>query len=367
MALKIAYLVHLNLGPSSGVSKKIASQIKLWKKLGVEIFFCVITRRGDVANFVVDVGGNPFFYYGGAYSLGKLRAMHQATREILFWNPDVVYLRRDLVYPAYLRLASKFPLVQEVNSDELAELRLYSRAQYLYHKVTRRFLDHKTQGWVFVTRELLSHSYFSRLPGRKAVIANGVSLDAFPHLPVSRNDVPTLVFMGYPAPWHGVDKILFLAEQFPQWRFHLIGVSPKDVPQAPSNVYLHGPMTFSEYLPILAQSHVALGTLALHRKGMREASPLKVREYLALGLPVIIGYRDTDFPCGAPFLLEIPNEENNVRRSLENIQNFVEKWKDRRVPREAVAHLDLHYKEKERILFLKEVSSRGRYPSFTPG
>lgn len=40
---------------------------------------------------------------------------------------------------------------------------------------------------------------------------------------------------------------------------------------------------------------VCIGTLALHRKNMTEASPLKTREYLAHGFPVIIGYKDTAF------------------------------------------------------------------------
>src|SRR5207249_11205578 len=66
-----------------------------------------------------------------------------------------------------------------------------------------------------------------------------------------------------------------------------------------------------------------LGSLALHRNGMNEASPLKVGTYLACGLPVIIGYRDTRFPDGAPFLLNIGNHENNVGSSIPRIESFV--------------------------------------------
>lgn len=353
--MKVAYLVHLNLSPNSGVAKKVASQVALWKELGVETTLYVVTRLGDVADFALSLGGKAFVYSGGAYNLAKLWVIEQAVKDILYWKPDVVYLRRDLVYPGYIRLASTIPVVQEVNSDELAELRLYSRVQYVYHRLTRRLLDFRTKGWVFVTHELQYHPYFSQLPGKKAVIANGVDFGRLPNLPISPIPEPTAVFVGYPAPWHGIDKIIALAKLLPGWRFHLVGVSAKDVPEAPSNVLLHGSLSLSEYLPILQKGHIALGTLALHRKGMNEASPLKVREYLALGLPVIIGYRDTDFPEGAPFLLQIPNKEDNIQESLDDILRFYENWKSRRIPRDAVAHLDLRQKEKKRVQFFSEV------------
>lgn len=106
-----------------------------------------------------------------------------------------MYLRRDLVYPGYVQLAVQLPLVQEVNSDELAELKLYSRTQYLYHLTTRNLLDRRTKGWVFVTRELCAvHPYFSRLPGRKIVIANGIDLERFPHLPLRSTAADTCLF-----------------------------------------------------------------------------------------------------------------------------------------------------------------------------
>ncbi len=356
--MKVAYLVHLNLSPSSGVAKKIASQVSLWKEMGVEATLYVVTRQSDVADFAFSLGGRAFVYSGGAYSLAKLQAIERAVEDILRWRPRIVYLRRDLTYPGYVRLASTIPVVQEVNSDELAELKLYSKVQYVYHRLTRKLLDSRTKGWVFVTHELQDHPYFHRLPGMKTVIANGIRLDQFPNLPVSPIPEPTAVFMGYPAPWQGIDKIATLASLLPEWRLHLVGVSAKDLPGAPSNLILHGPLPFPEYLSILEKGHIALGTLALHRKSMNEASPLKVREYLALGLPIVIGYRDTDFPGGAPFLLQIPNEERNIQESLGDILDFYEKWKRTRVPRDAITHLDMKYKEKKRILFFSEVVAR---------
>lgn len=100
-------------------------------------------------------------------------------------------------------------------------------------------------------------------------------------------------------------------------------------------------------------AHIAIGTLGLHRKSMNEASPLKVRHYLALGLPVISAHTDTDFNRGAPFLLTLPNEENNVLPNLSLIDRFVEEWRGRRVTRNDIKHLDYRYKEHARLEFFK--------------
>src|SRR5690606_3952676 len=131
-----------------------------------------------------------------------------------------------------------------------------------------------------------------------------------------------------------------------------------DLGVLPSNVTAHGQLAYANYRAALAFADVAIGTLALHRKGMGEACPLKIREYLAHGLPTITAYSDTDFMEPRPFILQLPNEERNVRDNLPSIDRFVSAWRGHRVPREAVQHLDIQHKERSRIDFLTEVVSR---------
>jgi len=92
---------------------------------------------------------------------------------------------------------------------------------------------------------------------------------------------------------------------------------------------------------------------------MTEASTLKLREYLAVGLPSIIGYTDTDFPNGAPFLLQLPNRPDNVSSSLSAIDEFISSQAGRRVARASIAHLDSLNKERRRLRFLSSVSAVG--------
>lgn len=140
-------------------------------------------------------------------------------------------------------------------------------------------------------------------------------------------------------------------------QFDIVGYRPGAVnfPVA-QNMTVHAPMSRADYEPLLARADLAIGTLALHRKNMREACPLKVREYLAHGLPTVIAYEDTDFVGESPwFLLRIPNEENNVVERAEEIRAFLERMRGRRVPRAEVAdRIGAQAKERRRLDFIAE-------------
>ena len=155
--------------------------------------------------------------------------------------------------------------------------------------------------------------------------------------------------------WQGVDKIIELAEARPSWSFDLVGVEDA---QRAANVTCHGFLARDGYAQLLERADVALGTLALHRKQMNEASPLKVRRYLEFGLPLILGYTDTDLVGLDPWwLLTLPNVETNVRDSLAEIDRFVTAVAGRRVPRADVEPLiSAAAKETRRLAFFESVA-----------
>jgi hypothetical protein len=74
---------------------------------------------------------------------------------------------------------------------------------------------------------------------------------------------------------------------------------------------------------------------------------------------VILATRETAFPDGAPFLLTIPNAEDNVERAADAIAAFAAEWRGRRVPRESIAAIDVDVVEPQRIeLVRREVRPR---------
>jgi hypothetical protein len=111
-----------------------------------------------------------------------------------------------------------------------------------------------------------------------------------------------------------------------------------------------------QYQTILASADAAISSLALHRVGLAEASPLKSRECLAFGLPLIIAYHDTDLNHeDYDFLLKIPNKEDNIRTHAQVIRDFAYRAKGQRVKREQITNLSQIAKEKTRIQFFEEI------------
>lgn len=353
--MKVAFLLHWNEGEKSGVFKKVVSQTRAWRFLGTSVSLHVVTRKPFFDVWQRHLGEMPvtFHLYQG---MARLRAWRDAVEAVKAQRPDIVYHRYDLYMPALQSLVRSLPLILEINTDDFTEYCLKMGLRCWYNRFTRHLLLQGAVGLVFVTRELAESPHFKQYRKAYSIIANGIGLEDYRSLPPPNNEEPRLVFLGAEGhPWHGVDKVIRMAEYFTGWHFDIIGINPERISQVPPNVSVYSPLDRQAYELLLAKADIGIGSLALHRNGMSEACPLKVREYLAYGLPVIIGYRDTDFPQGAPFILELPNKEDNVESSVKTIENFVSRWKGRRVEREAITHLDVKVKEAQRLAFFSEV------------
>ena len=360
--MKVAYYLHWNMSLESGVLKKLAAQLRSWIRQGTQVHLFALSHALPIWPGLVDL---PVTALSNSSLLQRNCQARRLASAIETWQPDVVYARFGTYYPALERLFRRLPVVFDVNTDDQAENRLaYPTWRVMYHQITRRRMLAGAAGMVFVTRELASRFAWS---GRQAVVSNGIPLADFPEHPAPpRHDFPRLVFMGHPGiardpalNWHGLDRLLALAGAFPTWQFDVIGPGHEEVGGGgvvPANVHLHGYLGAAEYAPLLAASDVGVGTLALDRKGMQEACPLKVREYLAAGLPVLTAYQDTDFPDGAPFLLNLPLASGDILDHVAEISGFVSDWQGRRVPRAAIAHLDSDFKEARRLEFLAQVA-----------
>ena len=290
---------------------------------------------------------------------GRLIQRELLSVDLARWRPDVIYMRYSTVSPSVVVLAHAIPTVVELNTLDLSELKMRSRLRYWWARATRNVLLRAAHGVVVVAGEIAEEPSVRGIDVAKTVIPNSIDLDRHQVLPPAQNVAPRLVFIGAPhTPWHGVDKIVRIARHFPTWTFDVIGPGPDEVRDLLPNMRVHGLLDRADYLPILAQADVAIGALALKRLDLSEASPLKVAEYLAHGIPAITSYTDTRFPTGAPFLLQIPNTEGNVEESLEEIERFVLDWMGRRVDREAVAGIDARVIERRRLEFLLEAGTR---------
>lgn len=358
MDLRIAYVARYPLGSPSGVLDKIVGQAAEWQAHGHSVKLFGLSGDGwsaippAIANECASTKGY----------LGRLWSLPALFRDVASWGPDLIYLRYFTYQPGLGRVFTAAPVVVEVNANDTAEMALVSRMSHVYNLATRSRVLRKASAFVFVTNELASAPSFRDFAQTRTAIGNGVSLAAIPlRAKTPNNDRPRFVFLGSAGcAWHGLDKILRLAAAMPSWQFDIVGGTHFPSRSLSANVTCHGRLTRDRYWPILAAADVAISTLALHREELNEASPLKTREYLAAGVPTIVAYRDTDFLHGAPFLLELPNVEDNILPQIGRIDDFVRRMRGVTVSRSSIAHLDWSEKESLRLAFFRDAVEASR-------
>ncbi|GAB1470974.1 hypothetical protein MASR2M66_18520 [Chloroflexota bacterium] len=357
--MRIAY-VTIHIAPElmqGGVGKKIKTQIGLWRGAGHEVALFSLTPAEipfpEEHQFVFEAKTS-LLKRESNRALGLIRMLES----IRVYNPDIIYLRFGLYsYPLH-QIFKIAPTVLEVNSDDRVEYSTRGIFFYWMNRLTRGLTFGSAFGIVSPTREL-THIYPLKKNQSSVVISNGVDLDSVEILPPAKNDKPMLTLVGSPGMnWHGVDKLIRFAQTMPEVTVNIVGYSAKDVDMPiPSNVTMHGYLSYAQIREVLMQTDVACGTLALHRKKMQEACPLKVREAVLYGLPLLLAYQDTDLSdLNLPSILQIPNTEDNLVTQAEQIRKFVFDMMGKRLNFEAVApHLDQRKKEQKRLAFFEQV------------
>jgi glycosyltransferase involved in cell wall biosynthesis len=133
------------------------------------------------------------------------------------------------------------------------------------------------------------------------------------------------------APWHGTDRLLASLRAYDgplTVTLDLVGAGSgraagTEERAGRTTVRHHGALYGGDLGRVLAGANIAVSTLAFHRTGLREGAVLKTREYLARGVPLVLGYDDVDVPEGLPFVLQVPNDDALL--SVEALADFAER------------------------------------------
>ena len=294
--MKIAYIINHDITTNDGITKKIFGQKKEWEKLGNDVqIYCTLPKQGDsILEAKQYISTTPF----------KLRFQLQEKllSDLNAFSPDIVYFRYNTWSRTLSKILDSYKVITELNTYDLGEFwsmfkvekTLKSFVRYLGYKLLRDKVLSRVSGIVGVTKEIAYHPSNSKYNKPTTFIPNGINLNAFKTL--KKNTIDTsrigLFFIGSPgALWHGVDIIKEMTEKLSEYDFHIVGMHG----QNSSNLFWHGYLQKDEYIEVLKKCHICIGSLALYRNEMQEACTLKVREYLAYGYPIILGYEDSAF------------------------------------------------------------------------
>lgn len=343
--MKLCYLNILwTLDP--GVLNKLSHQTHtLRNALGRDgTADCLIVVRQEVAETVQKNPSLTLF----PISTPGFSSVQEALLPFLVWSKlknrlsgyDAVVTRWTIPSPTFLNVVRRQPVFTEHHSKELEEIALHRGLKPFVRRVLEKKYGPRilraTHGIIGVTDEI--RRYELNRAGCKQpsmVLPNGISLEAIPFkLPsVFNGKSLQLAFVSSQfAPWQGLDRLLeglrFWQGNSPRLILHLIGsLTPAQETaiqrmEFAEMVCIHGVLYGNDLDKVLADCHLAIGSLALHRKGLREACALKVREYAALGLPFVMSHNDPDLPAGLPWVLKVPADESPVE--IDALVNFAE-------------------------------------------
>lgn len=380
--MKIAHInCLLSKNGRLGVEKKLVERAKAVSDLGLDmdIYYFNFAR-------CLQDDGIRFFKRkdGPANRLGSALWRYSCiSRQVDADRYDLLVLRYSggdfSLFSRFLR-NNAHKIVTEHQAKELPETYTYktSRPQKMIAVFMERFLGPKMirrcAGLIGNCDEVRHYELErSRLSMPSLTLPDGVSVEDTPFSKTApyKGDVLNLLCLATSfSPWQGLDRVLagLAAYGGPKPRLHLkvVGeVSPEDLTlakQLSHRPHVQADFPGRQYGPeleaIFKKTHMAFGPLAMFRKGLEGGSALKTREYMARGLPFVVGHRDPDLQGAGEFLLPVAHDDSPV--NMKTVVDFAERILNRPEVSESMRdyarkRLDWKIKMKQMWDFLESV------------
>ncbi|MCB0478127.1 MAG: hypothetical protein KDC84_08185 [Crocinitomicaceae bacterium] len=377
MDSKFIYYIFEYNSKMPGVNKKVASKIIELRKVGIPIKALLIYTNENE-----DLSEYPDIIFEKVYfnAVGKTRKIlkNRFLSFINVYSEQKKYFRFiykklrtkefSLVIKRYGNLdISAYWFVRKIKGKIIFELNTIQFEQnkkewkfrsvlsspswisyVLYSELLygRKCLD-KAKAVVAVSKEIADNT-IKRLREKERnkvhIVSNGINTNQIDSVTPKWNDeLNMLMIRGVDSDWHGVDIVLeSMKHSSKKLQLFVVGEVSKE--KENPNVIYTGRLNAEEISALIIKNniHIGLGSMALFRAGLNEASPLKVRDYLSRGLPVVLNYYDTDLSEDESFLKEYCfsfNDEMNLdevydwfknlyfnkKEYVNNIKNWAEK------------------------------------------
>jgi len=344
--LKIKYLVFGEQNIQNGVIKKIISQVSELIRLGLNVELLMIctedvhySPHDFLTTYALDrISRND--YFGRIKRALKISKIFGETIDSL--GPDDVLYNRGLgpfplYYPyKYLKCFRTCKIVTEYQSKELDDIKLSGKGlSYWNEFFFGKLLIMQSDAIIGVTDEITKYEVSRSGDPHKPhlTIGNGFLVQSVPlrQIPPHNGEDLHLLCVANVSRWHGLDRLLQGLATYsgtPRVVLHIAG-DGVELPHLQQfaedlgitdNVLFHGFTTGRALDALFDQCHIAVGSLGIHRVGLKEASILKAREYCARGIPFVYGISDPDFPEDFPYILHLPADETSI--DIETILAF---------------------------------------------
>ena len=385
--MKFFYIVIFDGEIESGVNKKANAHVKYLISCGIDATLILIEAGNKSNNTPSNLIKNPGVITKRKNIINRLmnarkiaKVIGNSIRELQ--TTDVLSIRYPLptaYYPIiFFKPFRRCKVIFEYNAlitQELLLTHFYLDIflEYFFGFFIRSMAD----AGIGVTHEITDYERTKTGNRNKPfiTIANGIEVNAIqlrlPPSSVDKNTV-TMICVANVSPWHGLDRLILGMSHYSEThsvKLHVVGEG-MDIQKLKTlcqqknlsdHVLFHGFLSGSKLDRLFDESHIAVGSLGIHRKGLSQTSELKAREYCARGIPYMVACSDPDFPNDFPYILRIPADESPI--DMKQVIRYTSAiYQDPDHPQKmrqyAIEHLDWSIKMKKLKKFLEEVIHR---------
>lgn len=338
--MNILFSAFINPERKSGVDKKIYGQIKAFEKLGHNVWYFTFS---DGKMILHNKENSEVLFSVSANSIGYYMALEKGVRYVCSrFDIDMVYIRRIFCTPFHLRTLSILKGKNIITVEELPT--------YPYDKLNKSYSDMTFRAAAMVDKICRGGfkkylDYFVTYSADKEIFGvpcinldNGIDLDNIKFSPtVFPENRIDLIAVSAMASWHGYERVIEgLKNYYSQPKdikvyFHLVGSGKEDAnwqnltAQYSLNEYVtfYGHRDGDELTEVFSHCQIGLGALGMYKANLFAGSPLKNREYMAMGKPFVYAHVETDPDLTDEFCMEIPNDASAV--DIDGIVEFYKK------------------------------------------
>ena len=311
---------------SSGVCKKIKSQVKVFEENGINIDIIDPNSISVIKNsYMVDA----FYAILGKNNINLYRMFDVIKQKMLEKKYNFIYIRYPLMdkfqvdffksikktYPS-LKLFFEIPTYPYDSEIRLSQ-RLVSLNDKKFRKQLKDFAD-----------RIITYSKDKKIFGVKTInISNGIDYTRFKlRTPIQHSGI-NVVAVALFEKWHGYDRFLNGMFQQPEIvranNIHLylagkgrvLSKYKSETMKHKLSKYVHfmGEIHGEELNLLYNQADIALDSMGRHRVGVYFNSSLKGKEYCAYGVPIISGVTtELDSLKDFKYYLRVPADESVI-------------------------------------------------------
>lgn len=324
--MKGLYITLINLlQPGNLGLTKVKGQINAFKNLGCEMDWIYEKETTIFLNDEI-IGKRELSYKGVNQFFLKIRDYLKQDRI----KYDFIYIR---YMPSNIGLLYLIKYLKKQNIKVFLEIPTYpyypempSGIKTTIYKNIDKFITGTLKNYVH--RIVLTTDKDKVFGIDTITINNAIDLDIIKLNKKEKHSNFNLMGLANIQDWHGYDKVIEGLHKYYESKkcsdivkFYIVGGgNEKIINQLKSNVKLYhledyvifcGPRVGNELDEIYSIMDIGISSLALDRAGGGH-NPVKTKEFLGKGLPVIIGYSDKQLDSSIPFVFNISTTNSKI-------------------------------------------------------